>query len=62
MDKIVGFTKDGMPVRVHGVSLQLDQGTGIGGIATIAAVIGVIAFVAIKGSKKASYMSRNSRR
>jgi hypothetical protein len=47
MDKIIGFTKDGMPVRVYNMTLQTNPGIGIGGIATIVAIGGLLGVVAI---------------
>jgi len=62
MERIIGFTKDGMPIRVYNMQLELDQGLGLGGIAVIAALIGVMGFIAIKASAHAEKMARASRR
>lgn len=58
MDKIIGFTKDGMPVRVYNMALQTDQGMGIGGIATILAIGGLLGAVAIIAGGKAERKKR----
>jgi len=62
MEKIIGFTKDGMPVRIQNMALQEESGIGIGGIAAIIAVVGIFGFVAIKASSDAERTLRKSRR
>ena len=62
MDKIIGFTKDGMPVRVYNMALQTDQGIGIGGIITIAAIGGLLGAVAIFAGGRAERTKSKTRR